>query len=396
MGANEDELARIRADGPFSAPELPALRNSMAALALTIKEIAGSPGWEGLSASAASAYLEDLSRRYLEIEAVIGDVQTEIDNANRIRTAALADYDALPSAKAPSWVHDTLDVFDFPGIPQPVDLAQGGLALIEDFLGGQRDQAAGRILAAYREALGDPAVRTNSARDRVVELADTFSSNSFPTDEQPGDTTTGTWTSGGAYRGTGYTGVEFLGDDGFPPYRPPTIDDDDVEVGVDDTTTGVLPGGGSGGGGSTGPGSSGGGGGLPGAAGIGAGSAIAGAGALAATRLGGGAAAMPRGGVRVGTGGLLGAGAPGGMVAPGAQGSAAGRGTAAGGRGGSGLLGSSGVNGAPGREERKRTAGRGLGGPIAPKLDDEDDVILPGSGARAGGRDETASADLDG
>jgi hypothetical protein len=395
MGANEDELERIRANGRFAAPELGALRNSMAALALTIKDIAGSPGWEGLSASAASAYLEDLSRRYLEIETALGDVQTEIDNANRIRTAALADYDALPSAKAPSWVHDTLDAFDFPGIPQPVDLAQGGLELIENFLGDQREQAAGRILAAYREALGDPAVRTSEVRDRIGELGSSVESNSFPTGDQPGDTTTGTWTSGGAYRGTGYTGVEFLGGGGYPPYRPPTIDDDDVEVGVDDTHTGVLPGGGSGGGGSTGTGGSGGGG-LPGAAGIGAGSAIAGAGALAATRLGGGAGAMARGGVRVGTGGLLGAGAPG-PGAGAASNSTAARGTTAGARGGSGLLGSSGVNGAPGRgEERKRKAGRGLGGPIAPKLDDEDDVILPGSGARAGGRDEPAAAELDG
>jgi hypothetical protein len=394
MGANEDEFERIRANGPFGAPEHAALRNSMAALALTIKEIAGSPGWEGLSASAASAHLEELSRRYLEIEAAIGDVQTEIDNANRIRTAALADYDALPSAQAPSWVHDTLDAFDFPGIPQPVDLAQGGLELIEGFLGDQRDQAAGRILAAYREALGDPAVRTDAARERIGALGGSIDPDAFRTDD-PGDgTSTGSWTNGGAYRGTGYTGVEFLRPDGFPPYRPPGIDDD-VEVGVDDPNTGVLPGGGggSGGGGSTGSGGSGGGG-IPGAAGIGAGSAIAGAGALAATRFAGGAGARAAGGARLGTGGLLGTGAPA-SAASGSKGSAA-RGASAGGRGGSGLLGSSGANGGAGREDRKRKAGRGLGGPIAPKLDDEDDVILPGSGARAGGRDESAPAELDG
>jgi hypothetical protein len=393
MGANEDEFERIRANGPFGAPEHAALRNSMAALALTIKEIAGSPGWEGLSASAASAHLEELSRRYLEIEAAIGDVQTEIDNANRIRTAALADYDALPSAQAPSWVHDTLDAFDFPGIPQPVDLAQGGLELIEGFLGDQRDQAAGRILAAYREALGDPAVRTDAARERIGALGGSIDPDAFRTDD-PGDgTSTGSWTNGGAYRGTGYTGLEFRSPDGFPPYRPPGIDDD-VEVGVDDPNTGVLPGGGgSGGGGSTGSGGSGGGG-IPGAAGIGAGSAIAGAGALAATRFAGGAGARAAGGARLGTGGLLGTGAPA-SAASGSKGSAA-RGASAGGRGGSGLLGSSGANGGAGREDRKRKGGRGLGGPIAPKLDDEDDVILPGSGARAGGRDESAPAELDG
>jgi hypothetical protein len=64
MGANENELAAIRNAGPFTAPELPVLRNSVAALAVTIKDIAASPGWQGLSASAVESYLETLSREY--------------------------------------------------------------------------------------------------------------------------------------------------------------------------------------------------------------------------------------------------------------------------------------------------------------------------------------------
>jgi hypothetical protein len=60
-------------------------------------------------------------------------------------------------------------------------------------------------------------------------------------------------------------------------------------------------------------------------------------------------------------------------------------------RGGSGLLGGGNASGAAGTgKERKRATGRGLGGPIAPRLDDEDETMLPGEGARAGGRDDAS------
>lgn len=394
MGRNETELAQIRASGPFAAPELPALRNSLAALALTLKEIANSDGWEGRAATAASTQFEELSRTYLELEGVIGDIQTEIDRANRVRAAALDDYDALPSAQAPAWVHDTLEAFDFPGIPDPVDIAQGGLSVIENFLGGQREAAAGRILEAYRTALEDRALQTESLRGELARVTGRFPSGGGGEPLPDDDASTGTWNGGGAYRGAGSTGVEFRAPGARPPYGTP--DDDDVWVGVDDPNTGVLPGspGGGGSGGPGGPGS--GGGGVPGVIGAGAGAAATGAGALAATRFAGGAVGglAHGGGAAVGSavrggGGLLGAAGTG---APGATASRAG----VAGRGGSGLLGSGGVTGAQGRDDRKRSPGRGLGGPIAPKLDDEDESALPGSGARAGGRDESSDSALDG
>lgn len=396
MGANEDELARISAAGPFHIPELANLRNSLAALAVTMKDVAGSPGWEGLSADAAADRFETLSRQYFDLEELIGDLQDQVDWANRIRAAALADFDALPSAQAPSWVHDTLEAFDFPGLPDPVDLAQGGLALIENFLGGQRDGAAGRILAAYTEALEGPSGTTLQAQQAIGTWTSTAGGDLGDTPGDPaGPGTTGSWTDGGAYQGTGYTGVEYLPPEQYP--WPPNddgtdddgTDDDDVEIGVDDPSTGVLPGGGGGGtGGGTGSGGLGGG--LPGA---GIGTAVAGAGALAAARLGAGAMGMAGAAARLGTGGLLGAGSP----ASAANRSAGTRGGAAGGRGGQGLLGSGGAQGASDKE-RRRAAGRGLGGPIAPRIDDDDDAVLPVEGARAGGRDAIAdaSSSLDG
>lgn len=379
MGANEEQLAAIRRAGPFAAPQLSTLRNSLAALAVTIKEIAASPGWQGLSADAASSYLEGLSRQYFAIEAVVADLQAQVDRANEIRSAALADFAALPSAQAPAWVHDTLDAFDFPGLPDPVDLAQGGLQLIEDFLGGQREQAAGRILAAYAAALEEPSVRTEDIVDQISRFS--TDAGSLTDDE----TTTGSWTQGGFYQGRGYDGVEYHpgGSPSGPPSGPSFPGDgDDVVVGVDDPNTGVLPGGGNVPGGSSGSGGAGGSGGL----GTGIAAAGVGAGALAAARMGAGAAALAgrfAGGARVGTGGLLGGGmAP----AAAAGGSSASRG-ATGTRGGSGLLGAGGAQGAGGRRtDDKKARGRGLGGPIAPRLDDEDEAVLPGEGARAGGR----------
>lgn len=394
MGRNESELAQIAASGPFDAPTLRALRSSIDAVARRLKDIAGSEGWEGLAASAASTYFEVLSRQYFEIEAAISRLEHEIDQANGVRAHALELFRQLPSAQAPSWVHNTLEAFDFPGIPDPVDLAQGGLSIIENFLGSQREAAAGRILESYRAALDPHAMRIQGLRNEFEIITNEIGRDDFGVPDTDDDSSTGSWNGGGAYRGPGYTGVEFRPPVVRPPSHPPH--DDDVWVGVDDPHTGVLPAP-PGGGGPTVPTGPGVGGGVPGVVGAGAGTAIAGAGALAASRFAGGAAGgLARGGAAIGGavrggGGLLGAAGPG----MSAQGANAARAAAPGGRAGSGLLGSSGVNGAQGRDDRKRKTGRGLGGPIAPKLDDDDETVLPGSGARAGGRDEHADSGLD-
>ena len=91
MGANEDQLASIMAAGPYAMPGIANLRNSLAALAETVKNVAGSPGWEGLSADAASDRLEQLSRDYYELEGLIG----ELENQALARLAALRDLQSV-------------------------------------------------------------------------------------------------------------------------------------------------------------------------------------------------------------------------------------------------------------------------------------------------------------
>lgn len=190
---------------------------------------------------------------------------------------------------------------------------------------------------------------------------------------------------------------------------------------IDSPGGGVLPGGtggagsgGTGGGYPTGPGGyvpggGAGGGGLGGIVGGGAGAAaiaasskIAGFGSmggLGGAGLGPGAGAgLKAGGGLLGNsavgglGGVGGAGGPGGMAGAGGVGGAGASGTGssgaagAGGRPGMGMMG-----GAGGADEEEKAKRSGLGGPIAPKLEDEEEAGPRAKGARAGSRDEPAN-----
>ena len=84
-----------------------------------------------------------------------------------------------------------------------------------------------------------------------------------------------------------------------------------------------------------------------------------------------------------GVGGVAGAGGVGGAGAAGTGSSGA---AGAGGRPGMGMMG-----GAGGADEEEKAKRSGLGGPIAPKLEDDDEVGPRAKGARAGSRDEPAT-----
>jgi hypothetical protein len=253
-------------------------------------------------------------------------------------------------------------------------------------LGGQREKAAAAILAGYADQLEKPRTDALSVRRELDAYAD--GSGRFEPSDSSGVTPPG-GPAGPRYRSS------------FPPYAPgggynpgAGRPDDGVIVGVDDPGTGVIPSTPSTPAGSVGaqPG---------GAGGAGLGGHIAGAGASTALTAGGtaaglrvGAGAVPGAagaGARLGTGGLLGAGGAG---APGAASTArSGTATRA---GGSGLLGAGGANAG---DKKRRAAGKGLGGPMAPKLDDADEYVAQAPGARAGERpgpdDEADTLDPD-
>lgn len=164
---------------------------------------------------------------------------------------------------------------------------------------------------------------------------------------------------------------------------------------------GTLPGGGSGIGG-IGGGIGGVVGGGAGAAAIAAGSKIAGIGSMGA--LGGsGIGGASGAGLKAG-GGLLGnsaaggagsAGRPGGIGGIGGVGGVGGAGGAGGASGSSGAAGSGmrpgmGMMGGAGGDEEEKAKRSGLGGPIAPKLEDEEERGPRAKGAQAGSRDDHA------
>ena len=371
MGAKDEELVRIAAAGRFSIPALSELRNALIALAATMNRVAASPGWKGLSADAASDKMIDLRNQYFRIEKLAEVLQGHLDDANAVRERALNRHAALPGTRAPDWVHNTLDAFDFPGIPQPVDVAQGGLAIIENFLAGEREKVAAAIVAEYERGLRSPAMSTERlSREVAAEYGRDPAPDPAPDPvPDPGGTGIGGYAPGG------------YGSGGYPKWTGPSAPfggytDPDVLVGIDDPNTGTIPGAP---GGHIEPGLGGGGAGV--SAGAGAGVALTAASTAAAIRVGAGAGMRGAAGAagRLGTGGLLGAGTAG---APGAA-AAAKSSTAAGARGGgSGMLGGggAGVGGANAGDKKRRAAGKGLGGPMAPKLDRRRRVRAAGAG----------------
>lgn len=445
MGANEDTLKQIASSPKFDIPELVPLRVALDSLQTRLKTVADNPGWEGTSAEAASEAMLKMRKTYFQIEQQVTRLEKAIEHANEIRTQAIGAIDDLPNAQAPSWVHNMLDAadpFDFPGIG-PVSQAQGGLSVIEQFLGTQREAKAAAALETYQTKLETP---SGIAAEVRQELRATQSAvwNDVPVETPapsapPVGTPSGGGNGNGSHAGTGnsnYTSNETgsVWQIERPPRRPPVIIEPPIPPtvtppppgpNIDNLGTGQLPGsnngtggtGGSGGSGGSGSGLTGGPTGGAGSGGLGAGlgGGVGAAGALAAARLtssggmpafGIGGAGSPGGGFisatgsagaapRPGSGGLLGGS---GGAASGAASGGAGAG-GAGSRGGSSVMSSGGMGG-QGGETTKRRAGVGLGGPMAPKLDDDEQVAPRAAGTQAGGRGEpaqnaTSGADLD-
>lgn len=409
----EDELRALSTMAPFSDPEIDSRRLAVAELRKAIQAVREIPGWSGDSTSSADALLQRMEKNATDIETALDDL------ADGLRTAAdTAAGDAsvalhgLPSASAEGLIADAGR--GLAGITDGWGAFDTGemVAQEEARLAAERETAAMNELKKIRGTLNGEAVQSfakvppsgvdpNSVPLPVIDV-DGIDSGVPPVGSNapsggpgtsPGGTgvgsvappQVGTWVPGGGGDGGWVNG----GNGGSGGGNTGTIGDNGWDNGdnggsggnggsdptVDSPIGGTLPGY-PGGGGS---GSGGGGGLLTGGSG--------GSGTLGAAVLGGAGAAALMGARSASLSGMSGATGPGGF---GVAGSASG--SASGGAGGSGA-GAGGRSMAPGMmggaagDDEKRRDRSGLGGPIAPKLEDDEETGPRSRSAQAGSRD---------
>lgn len=437
MGTNEEAVRRVVDAAAFDIPAMAELRGSLDNLISVVPAALQPAGWTGATAEAARATSAEIVRRFGQVNDVLAFVDKAISDANAATARAAAALESLPGVKVdPKFVEQAKSAthINFMGIELNAD---GAVDAIANILGNQREEKAKEVNVQLEREL---TAQANALIDSRSTLSQIDGLEIPPIEEEPETPSSETPTpsrrtppstpyyptpdSGGGLYGTGggtETGTVLL-----PPVgpRPPIVISDPVFVHPEPPTptfpTGPTPDGSLGDGTvpGTGPGTGGsgsGGGGLQG--GIGGGGGLgsgligggAGAAALAAAKLGGGSGAGSLSGAggaggmggaggkgfggaggsgaggRLGGGGLLGGAQSGGSTgaaggAGGAGGSGSTTGAAAGGRGGTGMMG----GGAGNDDEREKRSG--LGGPLAPKLDDESDMAPRSTGASAGGR----------
>jgi hypothetical protein len=433
MGPYEQELRRIESIGEWRIDRVESLSTNLQELVGTLGRLMSDLGWSGSSATAAGNTIDDIRRHSMHIIKTTDALHKNVNAANAIREATVARSQNLPSTFIPQWVHDAAktggEQFEFMG--WYFDGVAGSIGLIENMVGNNREREAAAALETYREQLPDKDAIDLGRLVLEPPIPGHSPSENIPEPPAPGG---GRIPPGGGGGGGGdYGRPTYVGggpvrppapDDVTPPQpppvRPPVLPPDpepptggpfprppDYPYPVpDDPGPGVIPGPVTGGPGGVGGPGGGGGIGVGVGAGVGAGAVAAGVG-LKAAGIGGGAMGFAGAGAGAGGaarpvagGGLLGGG--GAQAAGGGRPGAAGAG-AAGGRG-SGMLGNQGAagggrvagGGAGGRDdETKRQQGRGLGGPIAPSLEDDGDYVPRAEGTRAGGRDELNDGDVD-
>lgn len=340
--------------------------------------------------------------------------------ANTVRRAeAQRLLSELPSGVVPSWVHDAVNQGRTVEVPLfgTIDLNQGTEDL-SNFLGAGREEAAGKALAAMQQVIDDEAAKLQALSVEYDPLPNgDGTTEPVPPFEVPRGTGPGgpggpvggpggpsVWDrpplpdprgpgddgSGGDDSGGDDSGVDRPNDHPEPPDGPRDPGRDDWPGGNDGP--GGNPGGGpgdwpgrrpsvdSGLDGSTvrsGLGAAG-----LGAVGLAAGAKLAGLGGGAAGV--GGAGASGIAGLGSAGGGLRGAAAAAGAGGAGGSGSSAsGSGARGGARPGGMMMGAAGAGGS-----EKKSRKPGLGGYLAPKLDDEDDLGPAARASRAGSREE--------
>jgi uncharacterized protein YukE len=389
-GPYETELATIANASDWWITGITDLKSALADLQSSMDTLATSPGWTGVSADSASAMFDQLKTDFVNAENAVAAIYHAIALANTAKADATLKYHKLPDASVPTNIQNaiTKGLPFTPPVFVPSAIAADAVAgFIANYLGNQREDQAKAIVQTLHADLQEP---TTSLAAQNTQLA-AGGKNRGMGDETQIIPTGGTGdVDGQGYRrsfvGSGGVGGS-ISDPGTgqgrlitDPQTDPNVQPFPSDPSVDGSLAGgTVPGSGSGSGsgsGGSGVGSGQGVGGI--GAGIG-GSAAAAAGLAVASRLGGGlgAAGGLGGASSLGGGGLLGSGKVGGGAA-----AEEGAGGAGGAKSGTSMMGQGG--GGAGRNKEKRS---GLGGIIAPKLDDEEEVGPRSSRAMAGGRD---------
>jgi hypothetical protein len=443
MGPWETRLAKLAsAKADVSLPNADQLVSQLEALNRITTTAKDDVGLNGTAGEAATAALGSVASRADALSQSVASIQTQVDSANATRrNLANNELDRLDK-DAPAGLNSTqanilqsavTGATFFLG-PLSIVAGPGAVAAVNNFMAANRESTARAAVQKVSDAMDAYELSTGSETATGARLPE--SAPSGPSSSTPGGTGGGTpgggrLPAGGSFGGYPGAHIEPLSqvDTGGVISLPHT----GGTIGGGHTGTGVTPGTGIDGsitpdgpisGGSTTPGwgSGGSNGGLGGgnggfgstpglAAGAGGALALGGAKLVAARggsmlgsglnakvgslgaggaggaggKLGGlsGAAesAAARSGSlagagRAGTGGLLGSGSGSGAAG------AAGEGTAARGGAGAGMMGGA---GGAGRSDEKRQ-GRGLGGPIAPKIDEDQERGPRSASAGPGGR----------
>ncbi|QAY59131.1 hypothetical protein ET475_03410 [Microbacterium protaetiae] len=434
-GVWEQRLQNIAYGQQFSMPAASELIDAMDELKPLLDKAAQDPGITGTTGLAAADSLNSVSQRAHAVSTTTQQLHDAVTRANDVRTQAQTDAASLGSGSLNGWQEALVRgaaagaTIAFPGFS--VIAGEGAVGLVNWFLGNQREDAAKTAVKKASDALDDIVVPEKvdvSQHDTNVNTrgsapgAGTIPGGTVPGsfanypgantpvidhDNLPrGLTLTNPHPGSGAGTGAG-TG---RGGGGAEAVSGPVLDDDTPVVippGQSVGPGGVLTPNGPNAGGTTWGGGIPGSGGVAGGAGgngygvggVGSGYGSGGSGLLGSAATGsavaGTSGATLFGGARVAGGGLGAAGA-----AAGASGRAGGLlgGTRAGGgasvatvSAGAGAGSRSGMvgGGAPGGRGRgeNRQEGRGLGGPIAPHLEDEEELGPRSAAAGAGGRD---------
>jgi hypothetical protein len=379
-GKYESELISMHDATNWELPGLDQLVTSLVTLESTMKLIAADPGIKGATGNAVQDSFLALTQQFQKLQDVAKDIQKVVTSANGARvTYAKKGLDALPSAAIPPdvFVKAALGApFAFPGIPAPI-AAIGAIEIIQLHLDAQREASAQGHVQVLEAELNAHTLPEVGVALGVREGSATPDSSAAQNSAQTRPTSHVSGSIGGGANGGGY-------DAGHAAPAPGGLVGDGltggVLVGDGPTAGGTLPGGSFSASGPTGGG----------LAGVGTGGLIAGAGGLgalaAASRLGAGGGGFAGAGAStgLGSGGLLGSSGK----AAAAASTAEPEGAVAGAKPGSSMMGGSGGAGNRGKEKHA-----GLGGYIAPKLDDDDEFVPRSAGAFAGSRDGAPSTD---
>jgi uncharacterized membrane protein YgcG len=440
----EEKLRSIAEGKAWDLPTLDQVKDSLDQLMTILKHVSDDTGLTGSTGLEASSVLADArSDTQSLISYLADDLPEAIEAANKARDTAKTALSQLGagglSPEQTAAIRGAEAGATVVVGPIAVVVGEGAIAAANAFFGNQRESEAKAAVETVTQEL-------DAAREK---LQDPPSMDIYNTDPGQGPSSGGpapTIRSGGpsgpsfpqypdynvppGNGGKGYAIVDEAGwviDNGEPtdiqiprdPGEPPIIiptPDGPITGGVtfpDGGSGGGIHGGGSGGGLHGGGLHGGGSGGLGGGVGSGLMAGAGGAAALGGLRRlsGAGASTLARlaglGGGGIGGGGIGGAGGAGGGLRGGAgatsdagggktggllggrgaavSGAAAGEGAA--GRGGMGMAGGAGGAGGQGAGRSSKQRGRGLGGPLAPRLEDDEEFGPLSENAGAGGRE---------